>query len=90
MDVWPNHALQRAAASRCCSNRRAAWPPPAELAPVGPLSMITHCGWTLTTCEEVESAGFEEKVAGAASEEDIDLIAWYPGFQRPVIRCGHG
>jgi len=28
---WPNHALQRTAASRCCSNRRASWPPSLSL-----------------------------------------------------------
>jgi hypothetical protein len=47
-------------------------------------------GWTLARREEVEAAGFGEMVAGTASEDYIDLITWYPAFQRPVIECNHG
>src|SRR3954447_15578961 len=40
-------------------------------------------GWTLATRVAVEAAGLGEEIAGTASEGYIDLISWYPGFERP-------
>ena len=38
-------------------------------------------GWTLASCEEVECAGFGQRIEGAALESYADLISWYPGFR---------